>query len=263
MKPADKRQQRIAALCDALPALTDGQLEWVRVVAKQFSSIHEYTRSDDSDIMSPCVLQDFGDALRIHHCFSHEAFSKDKFEYVLERVLTLCNMPASLATRGNRGHDITIEGVPVSLKTQANRGLNKALIHISKFMELGKGQWGTDDSDLFGLRDQFLEHMKGYDRLLVLRNLSKAPLDWNYDLVEIPKSLLLLAATVPLEMQHNSTQIPRPGYGRVFDADGNLSLELYFDGGGERKLQIRKIRVSLCHVHASWRFPPIDLQSEG
>lgn len=35
------------------------------------------------------MRQDFGDALRIHPCFLREAFTKDKFEYALERMRNL------------------------------------------------------------------------------------------------------------------------------------------------------------------------------
>lgn len=34
---------------------------------------------------------------------------------------------------------------------------------------------------------------------------------------------------------------------------------LYFDGGTERKLQIKSLRKSLCVVHASWEFESADL----
>ncbi|MBK7271462.1 MAG: hypothetical protein IPI07_18805 [Flavobacteriales bacterium] len=31
---------------------------------------------------------------------------------------------------------------------------------------------------------------------------------------------------------------------------------MYFDGGGERKLQVQHLRKSLCLVHAEWVFEP-------
>ena len=67
-----------------------------------------------------CLLRNLGDVLRIHHCFSRQSLSKDRFEYALEKTLGLCGRSATLAASStNRGHDITIEGVPFSLKTQA------------------------------------------------------------------------------------------------------------------------------------------------
>ena len=64
------------------------------VYGKDANRPHRFERWDGSDVVTPCVLDDFGDALRIHHCFSAEPFSKDKFEYALERVLNLCGIAA-------------------------------------------------------------------------------------------------------------------------------------------------------------------------
>ena len=99
------------SLIRSLRDLTDGQIGWIETVAEQFHKPASFQCSPDSDLINACVLQDFGDALRIHHCFSKEAFTKDKFEYAFERVLNLCGIPAILASRGNPGHDMTINGV--------------------------------------------------------------------------------------------------------------------------------------------------------
>lgn len=205
------------------------------------------------------ILQDIGDALRIHHCFSKEPFTKDKFEYVLEHVLNFNNIHAKIADKGNPGHDITIKRKKFSLKTQADKNIKEHEIHISKFHELGKGDWTDKKEDLFGLRIQFFQHMKSYDRILSLRNLSRAPNNWHYELVEIPKSLLEEANDGIFEMKQTSKQMPKPGYCRVFDKHGKKKFELYFDGGGERKLQIKHIQKSLCTVHSEWIFSSENL----
>ena len=83
------------------------------------------------------VLEDFGDVLRMHHCLSREPFSKDKFEYALERILIEAGEVASLAPRGQRGFDIEISTEKFSLKTEAAKAIRENTIHISKFMELG------------------------------------------------------------------------------------------------------------------------------
>jgi len=57
-------------------------------------------------------------------------------------------------------------------------------------------------------------------------------------------------------MVMESKQNPAPGYCYVEDADG-VSFALYFDGGGERKLQIKNLQKRLCVVHATWEFPPV------
>lgn len=185
--------------------------------------------------------------------FSAEPFTKDKFEYALERVCNLCEIPAIRAPRGNPGHDLTIGGTAFSLKTQADAAIQSDYIHISKFMELGKGHWGDKVEDLFGLRERFFKHMHSYERILTLRRLRKSGFHV-YELVEIPKTLLLEAASGEFRMMSDSPQFPKPGYCAVRDSSGKLKYELYFDGGTERKLQIRKLDKALCMVHATWTF---------
>jgi type II restriction enzyme len=245
------REQRIKALATALRELSDSQLGWTEGVINQFRQKPTLYRNPSSDLVTPCFLEMFGDALQIHHCFSTEALSKDKFEYAFERVLNRCNIPAVLAPKGNPGHDITIKGVPFSLKTQAEKNIRRDSIHISKFMELGKGPWATEQ-DLIGLRDQFFRHMHSYDRILQLRRVTDQKNLQEYELVEIPKKLLLRARTGVFRMMQDSPQNPKPGTCRVVDASDQLLFDLYFDGGTERKLQIRHLAKQNCIVHGVW-----------
>jgi len=259
----DDKADRIKRVAKLLPGLKDSQIGWLEEIAKQFNRPYKFERNDLSDIISDCMLAEIGDGLRLHHCFSKESFTKDKFEYLMERAGNLCGIEAKLATRGNPGHDITINSQKSSLKTQANKGISRSFIHISKFMELGKGKWADHEEDLVGLREQFFVHMKSYDRIFVLRTLSKAPADWEYELVEIPKALLRRAKDGRLAMVHDSSQMPKPGYCYVNDNTGKLLFALYFDGGTERKLQIKAIDISNCIIHARWKFPSEDLVTEG
>jgi type II restriction enzyme len=58
-----------------------------------------------------------------------------------------------------------------------------------------------------------------------------------------------------MEMKLDSTQKgAKPGYCHVPSKAGPLKYALYFDGGGERKLQIKGLRKDLCTVHAEWIF---------
>ena len=247
------REKRIRQLAAALPGLSDALLAWIEHVIREMAKPATFKRAPTSDLVDDRFLADFGDTLRLHHCFSSEPFTKDKFEYAMEWVANVCGHTAKLAPKGNPGHDITIDQARVSLKTQADRGIKPNSLHISKFMELGKGQWGTDVEDLKGLRDQFMKHMTSYDRIFTLRHLLHDGTQRHYELIEIPKALLQRAADGQFEMMNNSKQLPRPGYCRVSDNEG-LLFELYFDGGTERKLQIRHLRKSACLEHADWRF---------
>lgn len=250
---SDLNEERFQRLLTVLKALTSNQLFWLEKVINIFRlpSQHECF---DSDIFGAGSLAGFGDALRIHHAFSIEPFSKDKFEYVLEQVLKSRGIDAALAPKGNRGHDITIKGIRFSLKTQADKTIKRNEIWISKFMELGKGDWSNDPSELEDLRAAFLEHLTRYDRILTLRTLSKAP-NWYYELVEIPKPLLQAAQQGRLEMMMDSKQTPKPGYCYVYEPrTGKRLYQLYFDGGTERKLQVKNLLKEACRVHAYWQF---------
>jgi type II restriction enzyme len=247
-----ERQHRIEELVKKIPALTDGQLFWLERVIKIFESPYDY-KIYRYDFFDKTSLQDFGDAMRIHHCFSAEPFTKDKFEFVLESVLNMSGHSASLAPRGYRGHDIVIDGYKISLKTQADKGIREDRIWISKYMELGKGQWGDDPKDLQKLRNMFMDHIKNYQRILILRGLERGP-NWRYELVEVPMEILSAASNGLLEMKTNSKQFPKPGYCYVTTPKGREMYQLYFDAGGERKLQIKNLVKKYCRVHATWQF---------
>ncbi len=250
-----EESKRRATLAAELAQLTASQLEWVQGVINQFQLPFTYWRNRQTDFVTEEVLERVGDALRIHHAFSRQALSKDRFEFALERALKLCGISADLASsRTNRGHDITIMGFRASLKTEAAGNIRPDSIHVSKWMELGRGEWKLEL-----LRQLFLEHMHGYDRIFTFRRLQPGPGRYEYEFVEIPKPLMLEAADAELVLQQTSKQNPKPGYGYVRDNNGNLKYALYFDGGTERKLQIKHLQKSLCLVHANWQFESADL----
>jgi type II restriction enzyme len=242
---------RLQELLSRLAGLSESQITAIDNIIQQFERPITTTRNAASDLVSECVLRELGDTLQIHHCFSAQPFTKDKFEYALERSINACDGKAVLSPRGNPGDDIAIDGVPFSLKTQADASIKVGFIHISKFMELGKGEWSDNPAQLDGLRASYLHHMESYERILTLRHF-KYEGHFKYELVEIPKALLLEAKDGTLAMMTNSTQMPKPGTCTVVDAKGKMKFQLYFDGGGERKLQVRHIDKTLCTVHAEW-----------
>jgi len=248
----DDQQQRINEIVRRIPTLTTGQIYWLDRVLRVFESPHDF-QIVGSDLFDQTTLNNLGDALRIHHSFSAEPFTKDKFEFVLQKVLTMSGHDASLASKGNRGYDISINGTKVSLKTQADRNIREGKIWISKFMELGKGQWGDNPKDLVRLRSLFLHHLRNYERIFTLRALRRAP-NWSYELVEVPKRLMLAARSGELQMQLKSRQYPKPGYCYVRSRTDEDIYQLYFDAGSERKLQIKNLLKTSCFIHATWNF---------
>jgi hypothetical protein len=248
------REERIAKLVREVSSLPDAQLGFVEPVVQELLAPYiEKYNFPKSDLIDKCVLDSLGDSIRIHHCFSKGPFTKDKFEFALEKVFSLCGRNAKLGPLGNPGYDIVIDGVKFSLKTEAEKAIKQDRIHISKAMELGKGEWDLDQ-----LRQQFLNHLRQYERILILRCLTVFYPPYEcYELVEIPKALLLESVNGELREMDKSRQNPKPGYCDVKE-NGNLKFQLYFDGGGERKLQIKNLLVSLCSIHARWKFRKLD-----
>lgn len=243
-------EQRVATLSKGQRAL----LETIIDTFKRPISSH---RLGSSDVVDADFLVAFGDVLKLHHTMSDDYLDKHRFEAAMERVYKALGRRAIRADRNNPGHDITVDDVPWSLKTQGDNNIKRDTLHISKFMELGKGKW-EDESDLPGLRDRFLRHMAAYERIFQLRyfrqkSIAAAPVDHFYELVEIPKALLQESQSGEFVMNHTSKQTPKPGYCTVSDR-GQVKFRLYFDGGTERKLQIKDLRKDLCRVHATWEF---------
>ncbi|MDD5460459.1 MAG: hypothetical protein PHG00_02320 [Methylococcales bacterium] len=243
-------EKEINEIIEALHRLTPAQQKWVKSAIHAFGAACQFAHASDSDVVTDDVLASLGDRLLSHHAGSRQSLSKDRFEFAFEAALNAAGIPAQLVnSRTNRGHDINIWGVPVSLKTEAATNIRDDFIHVSKWMELGRGEWR-----LSLLRDLFLEHMQSYERIFTLRRLKDIGPKFRYELVEIPKALLLEAADCELKVCTNSRQNPQPGYGYVKNAEGQLKYSLYFDGGTERKLQIKHLRKDLCKIHATWTF---------
>jgi len=240
-----------SSIVQKLPLLRPRQLAIIERLIDSFVAGTSWWVNPNSDFASDEFAVEFGDILWLHHNASVEPVRKDKFEFALVDALNEVGYDAWKLPNGNPGEDIVVDGQPWSLKTQADRSIKRNEIHISKFMELGKGDWVTE-SDLMALRSRMFTHMESYERIFTLRCLTANDTGrFEYELVEIPKDLLLKARDSAIEMKTESRQSPKPALCQVFDADG-LAFELYFDGGTERKLQIKHLKMRNCIVHARW-----------
>ncbi|WP_250655637.1 hypothetical protein [Alkalimarinus coralli] len=254
------KKDRINNLVIEMEGLSEPQLSLIESIIEKLNVPFDIIWSkNDSDLAVGDFSQLFGDYLKVHHCLSREALSKDRFEYALEDICNQVGLVARLADRGNPGQDITINGSKFSLKTQADKKIKVDELWVSKFMELGKGEWTDKQEHLVGLRNQFVEHMESYERIFQLRclsNNSKTHSDnvYHYELVEIPKSLLLESVNGNLSYSEKSQQIPKIGSCTTLDGAGEIKFQLYFDGGGERKLHIKKLQKKHCIKHAEWKF---------
>jgi type II restriction enzyme len=249
-------EDRVARLVQHARKLSPVGLELVELLAGNLSLPIEQWRAPGSDVIpTDRALDGLGCVLRTHHLFSGEPFRREKLEYALERVASEGGRDvARAASRTNRGYDLSVDSEKWSLKSQADKGIRRDVIWISKWMELGKGEWGANEQDLRRLCRMFIEHLRGYDRVFVLRCLTPTTNAVHaYELLEIPKPIMQLARKGDFRMMHESRQFPKPGYCTVSDTKG-VMYELYFDGGTERKLQVKNLRRDLCRIHATWQF---------
>lgn len=245
-------------LVNLLSGLSPRQLQHVRNLIVALREGTQYEINPDSDFANAEFAESFGDQLIAHNQGSGIPLTKDKFEWAMVQALRDADHEASKLPNGNPGEDILVDGIPWSLKTQADKNIKVDWIHISKYMELGKGSWESA-TDISALRQRMFDHMRRYDRIFTLRCFPRVPqpdggLAYTYELVEIPKPLLLLARDWPIEIQEKSRQTPKPAYCRVFDRTGAQLYSLYFDGGTERKLQVKHLSKAACILHATWSF---------
>lgn len=248
----------VEELIAKIDALSPRRRAAVEAMVDGFGHAVDVEINPASDFVTTDLAEAFGDVLRGHHLVSSEPFTKDKFEHALQRLLSEVDHVSVLSPRGTPGRDLDVGGERWSLKTQADASIKRNEIHISKFMELGQGRWEVEE-DLTALRERMFRHMEGYDRIFTLRCLTqnRALRDGDehcYELVEIPKSLLLGARHAPCRMEMTSRQMPKPGTCTCVDESGQVMFQLYFDGGTERKLQVRKLAKDACIVHAAWVF---------
>ena len=256
--------EQVQTLVPDLAKLTSDQYAWIQQLVRSMILPLNSKRSPESDVTTDDKSMGlFFLYLVTHHTLSSEPFKKEKFEYAVEKIMGVLGRTASRpASRTNPGLDLTVNGQRWSFKSEAHRGVKPESIWISKWMELGKGKWGDDENDLRSLCELFLHHLEGYDRIFILRCLTpEDPIEHHYEMLEIPKDILKLSKSGAFTMMQSSRQSPKPGYCRVSDAAG-LMYELYFDGGTERKLQVKKLRRDLCGFHAEWNFQTPEPKEE-
>lgn len=139
MKLTDKEKKE---LFDKLDSLTPAQQQLIKSAILGFGIPRKFWRDANSDLITQDMLDNLGNRLLSHHVHSSQPLSKDRFEFAFSEALNAASIKSELVkSRTNRGHDISINGVPVSLKTEAAKNIKENVIHISKWMELGKGEW--------------------------------------------------------------------------------------------------------------------------
>ena len=210
-----------------------------------------------SDIASKPFLEDFSNRLLIHHATNEERLNKKTFEYLFVASSTAAGRKASRVSLDDHPHaDVVVNGTTFSLKTEASASISERTITISK---LAEARWirecRSGQDFIRGLREKVVPHLESYDRILTLRAFDLGARRLRYDLVEIPRDLLLnvrnlVAGDFSPRTINNSTKASVKKNGRQL-----FSLRL--DGSVE-KITVAGLGVRDCISHATWQLSMSD-----
>jgi Type II site-specific deoxyribonuclease len=166
----------------------------------------------------------------VQRAFLHTGWPKDQV------VLTHANSPKA---------DITVGGVRLSLKTETGNVTRRKSISITKLCTTETGDWASES-----LIKHALSHLSRYEGILMLRAIWEQHNVIDYQLVEIPLSLLKkMEGCQALEVGRRQG---RKSLGFDVVEEGEVVFHIHFDGA-DGKCQLRGLLVSRCVMLAEWQ----------
>jgi transcriptional regulator with XRE-family HTH domain len=243
----------MTALLDSLPSERRSLLVEMAVsMDRQVSSV----LLPNSDICTARFAADFQNRLVVYHAMNDEVLKKKTFEYAFVRSMRMSGRNAQLVSSPvNAGSDVVVDGVAYSLKTEASQGIHQDRMTISKLMEarwIRECRTGQDFAN--GVTARVCAHLRQYNRIIVLRAFAQeAPCGFRYQMVEIPKDLLLQAGALSPEdfgprTSNGSTSAD------ILLNDNTRLFSLRLDGSVE-KVTINNLSLAHCITHATWSIP--------
>jgi hypothetical protein len=241
-------------LATRVPTLTIARLTLLNQMAAALQVEFDCSLNPQSDLATPIFSEYFASRLLIHHAIVEEKLNKKSFEYILRDSLRQDGKQANLTESDvYSGADLTVDGIRVSLKTEASKSIRESKMTISKWME---ARWIRDQNpaQLAELASQrFREHLVNYDRILMLRAFDLSNDRVQYDLIEIPHTLLSLASNIKPQDIKPSTG--RNGGGTIVIRNHDIeAFTIRLDGSVE-KVTIANLRSDLCVRHGTWTIP--------
>jgi hypothetical protein len=222
------------------------------------------TLASKSDILSPVFIEHFANRFRMHHATHSEKFNKKAFEFAFHSACLAAGRKSVIVNDPtNPGADVIVDGVPFSLKTEAAASIQDGHITISKLME---ARWirecTTRENFARETTRRVVAHLEKYARILMLRAFTVSRTEVRYDLVEIPRDLLLnirglTSADFEERTENGSSRadvyIPR-------GTERTKAFTVRLDGSVE-KVTIAGLQTGLCVLHGSWQVktvPPVQ-----
>ncbi len=193
---------------------------------------------------------------QILHATNEAKLTKKAFEYAFRAASVAAGRSAFITTsQTNPGADVTVDGVAFSLKTEAAAGMRADRITISK---LSEARWIQQCATLEELAQatatRIPAHLQKYERILTLRARSLSPIKVQYELIEIPRAVLLQVRT--LTAADFSPRTPQGGSSASVKLNGGEAFTLRLDGS-DGKVTITNLHMSVCIRHCDWAIPTV------
>jgi hypothetical protein len=201
---------------------------------------------------------DFLEALRFlvnqHHLLYPRIPPRDIFfESLVERAFKNVRTPFERVERTARNapkYDLIVGNVRISVKSETGENTRRDFINMTKLCTTERDPW--EAGTLVG---RVLEHLAGYDLILMLRAVWNAPII-SYQLVEIPVGVLKLVRNASFIEKGK-----RPGRkslgADVLGEQGQVIFHVHFDGS-DGKCQIRNLPVAACGLLKTWEFRAVE-----
>jgi len=149
------------------------------------------------------------------------------------------------------GEDVIVDGQRFSLKTEGGKSINRQVVHISKLMEARslRSCHSAEDYWQFAQR-RIIDHLQHYERIISLRSFQGVANVVEYELVEIPRDLLLrISALTP---DNFSARTANGSSSATVRSDEHHPLFTLSLDGSVEKVTIRGLDIRNCTVHARW-----------
>ncbi len=234
--------------------LKQGQVDLLTDMARAMTGEIPEQLGETSDICDRRFADYFSNRLRLHHATASQAdkFTKKPFEFAFVDASRAAGRNGRIIPSSTHpGPDVEVEGELFSLKTEGAANVSPRTILISKFME---AKWidrcETTEDFAREAPPRLVQHLNRYDRILTLRSTNASNFKVKYELIEIPRDLMLRVDTLRAEDFSETTASNSSG-ADVLGEDGTKAFRVSLDGS-DAKVTIRGLRVDLCRFHGSW-----------
>lgn len=241
--------------------LHPAQIELLLEMASAMMRHVEETPNPASDIAVEAFRVNFRNRLLLHHAANESKLTKKAFEYAFRAASAAAGRNAVIVdSQTNPGTDVVVGHENFSLKTEAAKSLRAGFITISK---LSEGRWiqqcSTTEELAEATATRIPAHLLQYDRILTLRGRDLSANKVLYELVEIPRSVLLNIQN--LKPDNFSPRTAQGGSSASVSIDGRRAFTLRLDGS-DGKVTISGLDVQLCLQHCSWVIPTVAPAAE-